>query len=68
MLRARAGDALVGIYLNELPALMTADVVGIKVDLRFIAGELFLVVGGNTRIRRYPALSLFRDRHSGEAA
>ena len=45
----------------------TLDVIGVIINLGLIAGELVIVVSGNTRITGDPALFLLRDRRSCEA-
>ncbi len=62
-----ARDALVGVDVHELPVVPALDVVGVVVDLRLVAGELVVVVGGDAGVPGYPALSLLRDWGSGEA-
>ena len=59
-----AGFALVRVYGNKLPVRASLDVVGVIIDLRLIAGELLVLVRGNTGVGSNPA-SGARDRRPG---
>ena len=67
MLGAGAGDAFIRVDLNELPIVAALDVVGVVVNLRFVAAELVVVVSGNTSVTSYLALFLFCYRRRGES-
>ena len=61
MLGAGAGDALIGVHLHEFPVIPRLNVLGVVVDLRFIAGELLIAVRGDAGVGSDPALFLSRD-------
>ena len=63
----RPGDTLVGIDTGELPIVPSLDVVGVVIDLRFVAGQLFLVIGADTSVGRYTSLLGAVDRCRREA-
>lgn len=67
MLGAGARDACVRIDIDELPIVPDLDVIRVVINLGLIAGELVVIVGGNTRITGDPALFLLSDWHSCEA-
>ena len=67
VLGAGARDACVRIDVDELPIVPALDVIRVVINLGLIAGELVVVVSGNTRITGDPALFLLRDRRSCEA-
>ena len=63
----RPGDALVGIDTGELPIVPSLDVVGVVIDLRFVAGQLFFVIGADTSVGRHTSLLGAVDRCRREA-
>ena len=63
----RPGDALVGIDTGELPIVSSLDVVGVVIDLRFVAGQLFFVIGADTSVGRHTSLLGAVDRCRREA-
>lgn len=67
VLGAGARDASVRVHIDELPIVPALDVIRIVINLGLIAGELVVVVSGNTRITGDPALFLLCDRRSCEA-
>jgi len=67
VLGAGAGYACVRINIDELPIVPALDVIGVVINLGLVAGELVVVVSGNTRITGDLALFLFCDRRSREA-
>lgn len=56
MLDAGTCYALIGVDLDKLPIVSALDVVGVVINLRSVAGELVIVVSGNTGISEYTAL------------
>lgn len=66
VLGAGARDACVRIDIDELPIVPALDVIRVVINLGLVAGELVVVVSGNTRITGDPALFLLRDRRSCE--
>ena len=61
----RAGNALIRIDRHKFPLLVALDVPGIVVDLRLVAGELLITVGGHAGIPRRPAFSCSHRRDVG---
>ena len=57
----------IGIDTGELPIVPSLDVVGIVIDLRFVAGQLLLVVGADTSVGRHTSLLGAVDRCRREA-
>ena len=55
-------NTLVGIDLDKFPFLTGSDILRVIVDLRIIAGELFVAVRGNTGISGSPPLGNGRCR------
>ncbi len=50
---ARSGDTLVGVDAFEYPSRLSVDAVGVVLDLRFVAMELFLLLGGHSAVIPY---------------
>ena len=57
-----AGDAFVRIYPDELPIIPAIDVIRVVVNLRFVTGQLLLVVGADTSVGRHTSLLSAVDR------
>ena len=68
VLGAGARDAFVGVDLHKLPVLSGFDELRVVVDLRFIAGELLVVVCGDSGVGSDLSLTLRVDRRSGKPA
>lgn len=62
-----AGDAFVRIYPDELPIIPAIDVIRVVVNLRFVTGQLLLVVGADTSVGRHTSLLSAVDRCRREA-
>jgi len=54
----RACYALVGINTDKFPIVAAFDIVGVIVDLRLVAGELLVAVGGDTGVSGCASLFL----------
>lgn len=53
MLGTGSGDAFVSVDIDVFPIVPALDVVGVVVNLCFVAGELVVMVSGNASVSSY---------------